>query len=164
MFVNSGVSLYSGFVRARRLLIVGVAVSLLGFSTAGSASACSCVEATPREALRQADAAIVGRLVEVVPRDRYSSDYRYLVRGIYKRGEGIRRGGIVSVRSGLNGAACGLPSSEGRRYGLFLSRSDGGWIGSSCRLVGPAELVAAAAGAQRNRDLSASAATISCAS
>lgn len=147
----------------RRLSIAAI-VSLGALAFAGSAQACSCVETPPREALFEADAAIVGRLISVTPRDSDSADYRYRVGRVYKRGEGIRRGRTVVVRSGIDGASCGLPGGVGQRYGLFLGWIKGGWIGSDCRVISPQEL-ARAAQARSKRDLRATAAVpLSCAS
>lgn len=133
---------------------------------ATGAQACSCHELTPRAALRQADAAIAARLVRVEPVDRYGSDYLYRVRRIYKGAHGLQAGGTVSVRSGVNGASCGLPDDKDRWYGLFLSRSGNRWRGGLCGLAAPREIAAAAAEARRGDDLTAPAtgAGLSCAS
>ncbi|HEU4906470.1 MAG TPA: hypothetical protein VFT19_10210 [Solirubrobacterales bacterium] len=85
--------------------------------------------------MKRADAAIAGRLVEVIPRSRVRAVYRYRVRRVYKRGAGLRRGRIVSVRSTRSSAACGLPKRKGRRYGLLLSRQRGGWTSGLCGLL-----------------------------
>ncbi len=124
----------------RRLAIAAVVVlGALVFST-GSAQACSCAPTSPGKAMQQADAAIVGRLLGVVPRSRTQADYRYRVQRVYRRGEGIRRGRIVSVRSARDSAACGLPSRTGRRYGLLLVRGDGRWAGGLCGVMRPRQL------------------------
>lgn len=85
--------------------------------------------------MRRADAAIAGELVEVVPRNRLRAVYRYRVQRVYKSGVGIRRGRTISVRSARGSAACGLPTRIGRRYGLLLSRSEGGWTSGACSLL-----------------------------
>jgi hypothetical protein len=129
----------------RRLF--GAAIVGLGLLVfAGSAQACSCARRSPGEALRAADAAIAGELLEVVPRDEYVADYRYEVMAVYKKGPGIRRGRTVIVRSGRDGAACGLPVGTGRRYGLLLGEeAGGGWVGGSCGVLEPGKLRLAAA-------------------
>jgi hypothetical protein len=140
-----------------------VALGALVFST--GAQACSCIDRAPREALREADAAIVGRLVQVVPTGAYSAEYRYLVRRVYKRGKGIRAGETVSVRSGVDGAACGLPADEEHWYGLFLYRSGNRWAGGLCGLVAPRRLSIAAAELRRGDDSAAAgSSSSSCAS
>jgi hypothetical protein len=94
--------------------------------------------------MRRADAAIVGRLVKVVPRGRFRADYRYRVRRVYKSGPGIRRGRTISVRSARQSAACGLPSQIGRRYGLLLAWGEGRWTSGLCGVLRPRELDLAA--------------------
>lgn len=106
----------------------------------GSAQACSCAPTAPGKAMREADAAIVGSLVKVVPRNRLQADYRYRVRRVFKRGAGIRRGRVVAVRSSRSSAACGLPKRVGRRYGLLLARGKRHWLGGLCGLMRPRQL------------------------
>lgn len=90
----------------------------------------------PAEAMRQADAAIVGELVDVV-RGPLRSDYRYRVQRVYKRGEGIRPGETILVRSATDSAACGLPQGTGRRYGLLLARAGDRWTSGLCGVLTP---------------------------
>ena len=123
-----------------RRLAVAVVVVLGVLVLAGSAQACSCVRMAPGEAMRKADAAIVGRLVEVIPRGHFRADYRYRVRRVYKSGPGIRRGRTISVRSARQSAACGLPSQTGRRYGLLLAWGEGRWTSGLCGVLKPREL------------------------
>ena len=92
---------------------------------------------TPAEGMRQADAAIVGKLVEVVPRSGMWADFRFRVQRVYKRGGGIRRGRMISVRSTTQAAACGLPRRTGRRYGLLLGWGGGRWTSGICGVLGP---------------------------
>jgi hypothetical protein len=127
----------------RRLAPVAVVV-LGALVFAGSARACSCVSLGAREAMRQADAAIVGRLVKVIPRSESRADYRYRVRRVYKSGPGIQRGRMISVRSAGDSAACGLPDRVGRNYGLLLSRDEGIWTGGLCGVRRPGALDSAA--------------------
>jgi hypothetical protein len=114
---------------------VAVIVGLGALVFTGSAQACSCAPLSRGEAMQRADAAITGRLVEVVPQSRLRAVYRYRVRRVYKSGTGIRRGRIVSVRSARSSTACGLPTRTGRRYGLLLSRQRGGWTSGLCGLL-----------------------------
>lgn len=142
-----------------------VAIVVLGALLFSSgAQACSCIERTPRQALREADAAIVARLVEVVPANGYSAEYHYLVRRAYKGGKGIRAGETISVRSGLNGASCGFPRGEERWYGLFLYRSGNRWTGGLCGTVAPRQLSAAASALREGDDLASAAGSDGCAS
>jgi hypothetical protein len=93
---------------------------------------------TPSEAMQRADAAIAGELVAVVPH-RLRAVYRYRVQRVYKGGAGIEVGRVLSVRSARDSAACGLPDRVGRRYGLFLFRSGGGWTSGACSMMRKAE-------------------------
>jgi hypothetical protein len=90
--------------------------------------------------MRQADAAIVGKLIEVIPRNGLKADYLYRVQHVYKQGGGIRRGRAISVRSASQAAACGLPQRTGRRYGLLLGRGEGRWTGGLCGVLAPRKL------------------------
>jgi hypothetical protein len=124
-----------GQVRVRRLSLASAIVVLGALVFTTGAQACSCAQMTPREAMRQADAAIAGRLVKVVPRSRSQAEYRYRVQRVYKRGPGIRRGQVISVFSARHSASCGLPERTGRRYGLALARLEGHWVGGLCGLL-----------------------------
>lgn len=131
-------------MRVRRLLIVGALVVLLGLVFAGSAYACSCAPLKPAEAVREADAAVVGRLVAVVPRGAVAADYRYRVQRVYRGAKMIERGQMLAVRSARRAAACALPRRMGRRYGLFLTRAAGRWRAGMCAVVSPRRLRVAA--------------------
>jgi hypothetical protein len=120
----------------RRLAIAAV-VGLGALVFTGSAQACSCAQVAPEDSLRQADAAIVGKLIEAIPRGDLRADYRYRVQHVYKSGQGIRRGVVISVRSATDSAACGLPEETDRRYGVLLSRTEGRWTSSLCGVLTP---------------------------
>jgi hypothetical protein len=151
-------------VWVRRPAFAAAIVVLGALLFSSTAQACSCIERTPRQALREADAAIIARLVKVVPANGYSAEYHYLVRRAFKRGKGIRVGETVSVRSGVNGASCGFPIDEERWYGLFLYRSGNRWTGGLCGLVAPRQLSAAAAALRKGDDLAAAGGSGGCAS
>jgi hypothetical protein len=133
---------------------LSVAAALAG---AGSAEACSCAQIAPRNALRQADAAIVGELVDVLPRGGGQADYRYEVQRVYK-GAG-RIGSALSVRGSAQSAACGLPRGVGKRYGLFLGWGEGRWRGGLCGVIAPRQLRLAARQSSRKGAGSASCAS-----
>jgi hypothetical protein len=99
--------------------------------------------------LRESDAAVVGRLVEVVPRGKLHADYRYEVRHVYHGAELIEPGGMLTVRSGRKAAACALPRRLNHVYGLFLSRAGGRWFGGICGVVEPRRLRHAAQNVSR---------------
>lgn len=111
---------------------------------AASATACSCAPRAPAEALREADGAIVGRLVKVVPHGPLHAVYRYGVLHVYKGGDAIDAGRMVSVQSARRGAACALPRRIDHRYGLFLLRRHGQWTGGICGVIAPRRLQYAA--------------------
>lgn len=144
----------------RRLSLAAAIVVLGALVFSAGARACSCAQMTPAEAMRQADAAIVGRLVNVVPRGRVQADYRYRVQRVYKGGGEIREGRVISVRSASASSACGLPSRTGRSYGLLLNEASAGpregaergaapghaWTGGLCGVVAPRKLRSAPVG------------------
>jgi hypothetical protein len=94
----------------------------------------------PAEAMRQADAAIVGSLVEVVPRNRARADYRYRVRRVYRGAKMIERGDLISVRSARSTAACGLPRRQDSPVGLFLLLDGRRWTAGICSMIAPRRL------------------------
>ncbi len=117
------------------------AVTLVG---AAAAAACSCAPQAPGESLREADGAVVGRLVKVLPHGALQAVFRYEVRHVYKGADSIEAGKMLDVRSARRGAACALPRRTGRSYGLFLSRGQGRWFGGICGVISPRRLRVAA--------------------
>lgn len=124
-------------------------VTLAMLATAEGAGACSCAPQAPGKSLREADGAVVGRLVKVLPHGPLRAVYRYEVRHAYK-GALPAAGRMLDVRSSRRGAACALPRRVGRSYGLFLIRRRGHWFGGICRVVSPERLRAAAANQPRS--------------
>jgi hypothetical protein len=116
---------------------------------AGSAQACSCAPQAPAQSLQQTDAAIVGRLVAVRPHGRLHADYRYEVQRVYRGGEMIEGGQMLTVRSARRASACALPRRLDHRYGLFLVRDRGHWFGGICGVIEPRRLWHAAQGQPR---------------
>jgi hypothetical protein len=121
-----------------RGIAVGAAALVIALVGAESSQACSCVPPRPRQQLKQADGAFVGRLLAVRGGD--PADYVYRVGRVSKRGPGLRRGRRVRVRSPRSSASCGLPDARGRLYGLFLTRRDGRWSSNLCSVVAPADM------------------------
>ena len=130
----------------RRLSTALLSVALVGMALAGSASACSCAPQAPAESLRASDAAVVARLVKVVPHGKLHADYRYEVRQVYRGGATIDKGQMLTVRSGRSAATCALPRRLNHVYGLFLTRGQGHWFGGICGVVEPRRLRHAADG------------------
>jgi hypothetical protein len=108
------------------------------------AQACSCAPQPPADSLRESDAAIVGRLVKVLPRGRLHADYRYEVLHVYRGRKSIEPGQFLDVRSARRAAACALPRRLGHRYGLFLLHRYGHWSGGICGVISPRRLRRAA--------------------
>jgi hypothetical protein len=131
-------------MREKRLSLTAALVMLGALAFAASAPACSCAPMKPSEALRQSDAAIVGRLVKVVPRGALRADYRYRVRRVYRGRHMIERGQMLSVRSARRAAACALPRRIAHSYGLFLTRAGGRWSSGICGVIEPRKLEEAA--------------------
>lgn len=120
-----------------------VLVALAVLVPAANAMACSCAPQSPAESLREADGAVVGRLVRVLPHGSLHAVYRYEVLHVYKGGDAIA-GKMLDVRSSRRAAACALPRRTGRSYGLFLFRRQGHWLGGICGVVAPWRLRRAA--------------------
>jgi hypothetical protein len=121
-----------------RWAIASVLVALAMLAAAEDVSACSCAPQPPAESLREADGAVVGRLVRVLPHGPLHAVYRYEVGHVYK-GE-LRKGRMLDVHSSRRAAACALPRRTGRSYGLFLSQRHGRWFGGICGVVSPRRL------------------------
>jgi hypothetical protein len=126
-------------------LIAWVLVALAMLVAADGASACSCAPQPPAESLREADGALVGRLVKVLPHGALHAVYRYEVLHVYKGGDGIEAGKMLDVHGSRRAAACALPRRTDRSYGLFLSQRHGRWFGGICGVVSPRRLRLAAA-------------------
>ncbi len=92
------------------------------------------------KALEESDAAVVARLVKVLPHGRLHADYRYEVRRVYRGGETIGKGQMLTVRSGRRAATCALPRRLDHVYGLFLARRQGRWFGGICGVIEPRRL------------------------
>ena len=124
----------------RRLSTALLSVALVGMVFVGSATACSCAPQAPAESLQESDAAVVARLVKVLPRGKLHADYRYEVRQVYHGQATIGKGRMLTVRSGRRAATCALPRRLDHVYGLFLARRQGRWFGGICGVVEPRRL------------------------
>jgi hypothetical protein len=110
--VNYHVYLYSLAMGARRLFVAAI-VGLGLLALAGSAQACSCAPLPAKAAVRQADAALVGKLLKVVPLSGSEADYRYRVQRVYKNDGHLAGGAVISVRSTRAAAGCSRRGSCG---------------------------------------------------
>jgi hypothetical protein len=138
-----------GAVGVRRLSSISLCVALAALALAASASACSCAPQAPAESLREADGAIVGRLVRVLPHGALHAVYRYEVLHVYKGADAIEAGKMLDVHGSRRAAACALPRRTDRIYGLFLFQRHGRWFGGICGVVAPRRLRLAAANQPR---------------
>lgn len=116
-------------------------------ANASPALACSCAEEPgEKETLRGFDAAATMRLIDVKNMDHSngSADLVYRILRVYKN-KNLREGERFVIKDNPDGAACGLPTEEGKRYGLRLYRTrDGRLSSNSCVLLSPRELRRAA--------------------
>ena len=124
----------------RALAVVLLSVTVLSVGAA-DASACRCIRTSLEQKWKQADGAIVARLVAVTPYgdNRPGGTLRYRIERVYKRAPGLRRGRSIAIAGGRT--SCSLPTGPLlRRDGLFLRRTSGGWSASRCRRVSPAAM------------------------
>lgn len=109
------------------LVLAGTAV----LAVPGTAHACSCVSAGPREYVEWADAVVWARVVDVQRPATPIGDAHYLleVDRVYK-GEVTRS---AQVDSDVSGAACGLEGIESdRSYAFFLDGQGSPWSATLC--------------------------------
>lgn len=129
-----------------KVSLVGLAVLAL-LMPALPAFACSCAYGDPRDRLNEADAAIIGTLVESHPVDPpvensgedtiYTFTVDEEVKGDF--------GDTLEVHAPYSGASCGIEVGVGQQTGLFLEqREDGAWASGLCSQIAPEELRKAA--------------------
>ena len=128
-------------VMVKRLLVIGLIATVLVVTRAGEASACSCASITPSVALEEADAALVGTLIdrpvsEMPPTE--NAPYTFEVESWVKGDSGPE----VVVLSHNQGSACGIEAPVGQRVGLFVSEQNGELTSSLCSMVDPDLLLA----------------------
>jgi hypothetical protein len=119
---------------------IGSVLGVVAMLVPASAMACSCAPQPPAQSLREADAAVVGRLVKVLPHGPLHADFRYEVRRVYRGASKIEVGQMLDVRSSRRAAACALPRRTKRSYGLFLAQRSRRWFGGICGVISPKRL------------------------
>ena len=131
---------------AKRLpLLIALVAAATALALPAGASACSCAPVKlDREAFRQADAALVGRLVERRELSERRTEYRFRALRVFRGKRRIAKGEIVGVRSFSDGVSCGIETPMGKREGLFLTRSRHHWVGSLCATAPPRKMIRAA--------------------
>ncbi len=101
-------------------------------ASADSAFACSCAFEDEAKRFQRSDAAVVARLVDVVPVDDQPAnpsspigpavaDYHYRLLRIFKGPRRLHEGDEIVIRGNTSSAACGMPTQE-RRYAFYLHR------------------------------------------
>ena len=116
-----------------------------------SASACSCADDGEPDTLRGVDAAVTARLIDVEREDpgdvnNMDATFTYRILRVYKgsRRYNLREGRKLVLENTTSGSACGLPTKEGKRYGLMLRKFQGELNTTSCGVVTPRQLRRAA--------------------
>jgi hypothetical protein len=127
---------------ARFAVVVLLAAPAL-FGTATPCSACSCVPRTPKELLRRADAAFVGRVVAEQQIEPTTTVQTFAVEGVFKGALDASVNVTEPIGSG-GGSTCGIAYPRDTRVAVVLYRQGGGWTTDSCSLVSPADLEAVA--------------------
>jgi hypothetical protein len=114
------------------VVVLAAAIVLVG---AESAQACTCAYVRPAVQLKRSDAALIARHLDVRPIEGSAEvEFVYRVGRVYK-GEGLRRGRRIRVRTYSSDSICGLTPTPGGLTGLFLARRDDGWTSGSCGQV-----------------------------
>lgn len=117
----------------------------------GLAHACTCVERDAGESLRGGTPALIAEVLDKQPVATYGDPllnqqldqyYTYTLR--VERAFNADFGPQLTIRANSNGGACGFSWEPGQRVGAFVYRSGSEWRTSSCGLIDPAQLEAAA--------------------
>ncbi|HSI98715.1 MAG TPA: hypothetical protein VK926_10170 [Gaiellaceae bacterium] len=113
-----------------------------GLALAGDATACVCADLPLSERLDDADAAVVGRIVDENVGEVNGVPQRFLTIEVDQRIKGdVERPLVVRSPSGTD---CDLLTAQDRAIGLLLAKApDGAWLASLCSVVDAGELVAA---------------------
>lgn len=122
-------------ISAVSIWMASVAVLSLGLvaATAGEAQACSCMVPPPaQEALEDADAVFVGKVLGGEARDR-TLEVRLAVERRWKGAESEE----ITVRTATSGAACGFSFAEGERYLVYGYEHEGVLRVSLCSRTQP---------------------------
>lgn len=132
-------------MKAIRLALASALACSWMVSSPGPAGACSCAPLMVRDALRQADAAVVGTVARQdaggpavfgAPSSVFTIAVEEAVKGDF--------GAEVEVSSPSDGSSCGLGLQDGERVGLLLRADGDHWTSSMCEEADPDALLAAA--------------------
>lgn len=118
-----------------------VVIVLAALAFASPAAACVCLDAPMRERLDDADAAVVGRVVDERQGELNGLPQLFLTVEVEQRVKGdVER--TLEVRS-PSGTDCDVEVPLDESVGLLLTAApDGAWFASACSVVSPGELVA----------------------
>jgi hypothetical protein len=132
----------------RSLLVAFVVASTWLVVSANESLACSCAMGEPRDALAEADAALVGTLIDRSEGGPSVPFYGDQVATFRFRVSDDIKGNLedeIDVVTSSSGASCGLEVADGARVGLFLMLTDEGvWTSGLCSQIEPDELLRAA--------------------
>jgi hypothetical protein len=107
-----------------------------------TASACSCIQITPKSRVDNGEPALTARVIRRRVTDRdpsgWPTEYAYKLRVGRRANAGFRRHMGVTGQAGGN--SCGFKWRVGQRIGAFMYRADGAWTTSSCGIVSPKKL------------------------
>jgi hypothetical protein len=118
------------------LLLVVTAPAVV--STASPCAACSCAPRSPKQLLRDADAAFVGSVVGQQAIDQTTTVQTFAVRSVFKGPLGPTVDVIEPIGSG-GGDMCGVLYGPGE-VAVVLSRQGDGWTTSACSRITVAQL------------------------
>lgn len=132
-------------------MIRALFIAFAALALAGEAQACVCVDAPIEERLKQADAAVIGRVNGFGSPDPTNPEpIRMMTFDVEQRVKGDVTGHVsgidktrIFVRVPL-GTDCDVSIETGTTTGLLLTGQPGGiWFASACSIVTAGELVAA---------------------
>ena len=113
---------------------------MAALALAGPAAAGVCVDAPLSQRLDEADAAVVGRVVDTRPAEVEGAAVTLLTVDVDQHVKGDVGGSLV-VRS-PRGSDVDVDVAMNKAVGFLLSRApDGTWLASACSVVGPGFLV-----------------------
>lgn len=106
-----------------RKTILAFAMSL---AAAGGAWACSCRPVDRAEIIKTSDAAFLGRVLSAKKTDPDINRGEVIARvRILKAYKGVRKGRIITLKTGPNGALCGLSLQKGDTISVGADRLRG---------------------------------------
>jgi hypothetical protein len=124
------------FRKILALLIVSCSTLVV---TASPCLACGCTARTPRQILRQSDAAFVGRVVDQRAVDAQTTVQTFQVEGVYKGLLGPSVDVVAHLGAG-GGSDCAVLFPEGTNVAVMLRHEGDAWTTDGCSLLTWAQL------------------------